>query len=98
LLLKKYYPDAATLLNTIRTAPATKYIESIHREHEMRAKIGYNPSSLILAGVSEDIYTPFFNLHNPLQVHTTTITSNVMPMSEYLDANPPEIPTVPNEN
>ena len=98
LLLKKYYPDAATLLSTIRAAPAIEYIENIHREHEMRAKIGYNPSSLKLVGVSEDIYTPFFNLHNPLQVYAPTMDSNVMTMSEYLDANPPEISTVPNEN
>ena len=98
LLLKKHYPDAATLLNHIRTASSVAYVESIHREHELRVRIGYNPSSLVLPGVSEDVYTPFFNLHDPLQVHAPTIKSKVMPVSEYLDANPPEVPTAPLRN
>ena len=98
LLLKKHYPDAATLLTAIRTASSVEYVESIHREHEIKARIGYNPSSLVLSGVSEDVYTPFFNLHDPLKVYAPTIKSEVMPVSEYLDANPSEIPTAPIRN
>ena len=74
------------------------YIEQVFKDVEMREKFGYSPTLLDpiedLGGVPEDIYTPFFNLHNPLTVHTPMESNDVLTIEDYLDANPPDESTL----
>ena len=66
-------------------------IDQVHEECEMKAKFGYTPPSLNhtddLGGVHEDVYTPFFNLHNPLTVHSLLELGNIVTAGEYIDAH-----------
>ena len=82
------------------------YIDKVHDECSMKAKFGCNPSVLDpikdLDGVFEDVYTPFFNLHNPLLAHAPMESNDGMSVEKYLDQNPPKFdmidPLDPNDS